>query len=112
MDTLFSEFLGVFVYKDAAFTANVWGDGNVPIHTTTRQDAAKYLAEVILDPEIPNKAIVSVAGDTQTFNDIVQIIQSAGLKVEVKNHGSLDDMKAEIHRRYQANPQNFFSCIT
>jgi len=111
MDTLFSDFLGFFVHKDGTFTANKWGDGNVPMHSTSREDAAKYLVEIILDPEIPKKAIVSVSGDIQSFNDIVTIIVKAGLKVDVKNHGSIENLQEEITRRTQADPRNFFSYV-
>jgi len=111
MDILFSQRINLFVFKDGTFTANEWGDGNVPLQATTREDAAKYLAEVVLDPEIPKKAIVSVAGDSKTFNEIVKIIQNAGLPVDVKPQGAVDDLKEEITRRKQANPQNYPSYV-
>jgi len=111
MDTLFSGFLGAFPNKDGVLTANRWGDGNPVLHATTREDSAKYLTEVILDPEIPKKAIVSVCSDAQTFNDIVKIAEQSGFKTEVKQMGSVDDMKAEIEKRKKADPRNVYSYI-
>jgi len=57
------------------------------------------------------KAIVSVSGDVQSFNDIVAIIVKDGLKVDVKNHGSIENLQEEITRRTQADPRNFFSYV-
>lgn len=88
------QYAGLFDFDQGTFS--YWGDGNQPCDFTTYDDTAKYVAEVIADPEMVNQAL-KVAGDVLTMKQLLAAYEAVtGKKLEEKQLGSTDDLQAVI----------------
>lgn len=93
-EAVFSPFLKIFDFQ--AETFSYWGDGETPFDTTTMDDAAKYVAEAIADPNLSNHAL-KIAGDTLSMNQLHATYEAAtGKTLKKRQLGSVEDLRTWI----------------
>lgn len=98
-EILLSPFLQIFDFDNSIF--NYWGDGEVQFDTTTTDDTAKYVAEVVSDPETAN-TFVEVAGDVISMDKLLTTYeQTTGKALTKKRLGSIEDLKSWIEQKKQ-----------
>ncbi|MEZ4306436.1 MAG: NmrA family NAD(P)-binding protein [Polyangiaceae bacterium] len=93
----------------AAGVVRIWGDGKAPIDFTTYQDTALYTAEAAVDPEpLPRK--FNIAGETMDAHGLAKAVsEGVGREIKVERLGSMEDLDAELARRLETEPTNFFA---
>ena len=96
-EILLSPFLKIFDFDNGTFS--YWGDGEVQFDTTTTDDTAKYVAEVVSDPETAN-TFVEVAGDVISMEKLLTTYeQTTGKALIKKRLGSIKDLKSWIEQK-------------
>ena len=96
-EILVSPFLQIFDFDNGTFS--YWGDGEVQFDTTTTDDTAKYVAEVVSDPETAN-SFVEVAGDVISMEKLLTTYeQTTGKALTKKRLGSVEDLKSWIEQK-------------
>jgi nucleoside-diphosphate-sugar epimerase len=79
--------------------AHLWGEGNAKMEFTTFADTAAFTVAAALD-ERPVPEYFYVAGSQLTFHEMVAEMEAGlGRTLTVVDHGSLEDLSAEIDRR-------------
>lgn len=102
-------FLGAFDLQKGQ--ALLWGDADAVTDVTTYWDTARFTAEAAVD-EAPLPKVLEVAGETLSFNELVNAYEDAsGKSLTIVNKGSLDDLDQEIARKRQAEPGNFYAWL-
>jgi len=70
-----------------------WGTGDEPFDVTTMDDSARFLAEVVLDPDAENQTM-EFAGEVVTTNGIASTFEEVtGRTLERRPLGSVDDLR-------------------
>lgn len=96
MEVFLAPFFGVFDLAHG--TASHWGDGNTKMDLTTTDDTALYVAEAVLDPDLPDGKF-EVSGDKLTMNEAIAAVGEAlGRPLTVKRLGSEAELEAWIAR--------------
>jgi nucleoside-diphosphate-sugar epimerase len=99
-------FLGMF----DGTTVRYWGDGTTPIDWTTWEDTAKFTAAAALDDRpVPRK--LSVSGDRMDAVTFAKTLSAQGRAVSTERLGSLEDLAAEVRRRFEASPQDVYAWL-
>lgn len=76
-----------------------WGNGETPLDYTTTDDAAKYVAEAVNDPNLANTAL-EIAGEVLTMKQLLAAYEKAtGKKLQAKRLGSIEELKAWIDQK-------------
>ncbi|PCD38704.1 hypothetical protein AU210_007169 [Fusarium oxysporum f. sp. radicis-cucumerinum] len=108
METFWSHFLGVWNADTA--TLSYWGTGDESWEATTYANASEFVAAVALDEDAVG--IQKFLGDRKSIRQIAETMESVyGKKPELKNLGSLDDLRKTMLQIKEKDPQNFFSYI-
>ena len=102
MEVFFAPFYGAFDFEKG--TVESWGEGDTKFDLTTMNDAAKYTAEAVVDPNAIN-TIFQFAGDVVTMKEVVAIYEEVrGQRLTVQHQGSLEDLKARIEEVKVSDP--------
>lgn len=89
----------------------VWGDGTAKMDFTTYADTAAFTAEAALDPE-PLPTRFGFAAETLDAEGLARAVsEGVGRPVTVEKLGSLEDLDAEIARRQEAEPDNYYAWL-
>jgi hypothetical protein len=101
-------FLGAFDL--AARKAHLWGAGEVPFEMTTYEDTARYTARAAVLREVPDR--FEVAGDSLTFWQVLEVLDKhGGHRLEVVQHGSLEDLDRKIANLKDQAPHNVYAWL-
>jgi uncharacterized protein YbjT (DUF2867 family) len=94
MEVLFTRWGTVFNFEDGIF--GYWGDGETAIDITLTDDAASFVVNAALDPDMHNQKL-RVAGDVQTYKDIYQLFNMiTGQNIKPKSLGSIQELEQHI----------------
>jgi uncharacterized protein YbjT (DUF2867 family) len=109
MEVMLAPFMGIVDLEHGTFS--YWGDGEQALDFTSIPDAAAYAAAAALDESAAGRT-VSVAGSVLTMTQLhSEVEQATGRRLEIRELGTVDDLRAEIERRKQTatNPYEFVS---
>jgi uncharacterized protein YbjT (DUF2867 family) len=96
MEVFLAQFFGVFDLEKG--TASYWGEGDQKMDVTTTDDTALYVAEAVLDRDLPDGKF-EIAGDQVTIREAIEAVNEArGRPLTVNRLGSTDDLKSWIAR--------------
>lgn len=94
MEAIFSSFFEIFDFEAGTFS--YWGDGEKLFDTTSMDDTAKYVAEVVTDPEMSN-TVLQIAGDVLNLKELLSIYEKiTGKTLVEKQLGSAEELKSWI----------------
>ena len=103
MDVAIDPILGLVNWDEGYFT--YWGDGEQPCDFTAVADTAKYIAAAALDDGLTGRSL-RVAGEVLTMKQLHSIFEEfAGCKLELRNPGSVDELKELIENKKRENPE-------
>ena len=108
MDNISTPYMPQFDFDNGIF--KYWGDGETLLELTTTDDTAKYVAEAVSDPNLVNTAL-EVASEVLSTKQLLPTYQEAtGKKLQEKQLGSVEDLKAWIKQKKQSanSPVNMF----
>ncbi|MFC4907054.1 NmrA family NAD(P)-binding protein [Actinomadura gamaensis] len=89
-------FLGIVDWERG--TVSHWGDPDQPLDLTSVADTAAYTAAVALDPSATGT--LRFAGEVVTFRQFHEAVErGSGRRLELRNLGTADELRAEIERR-------------
>lgn len=102
-------FLGMFNADEGVI--RYWGDGKTPIDWTTWEDTARFTAAAALDDrKVPEHLFV--AGDrADVFSFAKSWERAHGKTLTLQQLGSVDELKAETHRKLATEPGNMFAWL-
>ncbi|MWB99433.1 NmrA family NAD(P)-binding protein [Agromyces seonyuensis] len=109
MEVMLAPFMGIVDLEHGTFS--YWGDGEQALDFTSIPDTAAYAAAAALDESAADRT-VSVAGSVLTMTQLhAEVEQATGRTLEIRELGTVDDLRAEIERRKQTatNPYEFVS---
>jgi uncharacterized protein YbjT (DUF2867 family) len=105
MEVMLAAFMGILDLENGSFS--YWGDGEQPMDFTSIPDTAA----AALDESAAGRT-VSVAGSVLTMRQLhAEVEKATGRTLQIRELGSVDDLKAEIERRKETakNPYEFVS---
>ncbi|RDH29012.1 NAD(P)-binding protein [Aspergillus welwitschiae] len=109
MEPIFSPFFNIVDTQTNTFW--YWGDGNEIMEGTTYDDAAKYTAKVVLDPEA--KGVLKFVGGRATIQEIAKSYEKVyGTPVILEKRGSLEDLYKTMHDKRMKSPQDIYSYMS
>ncbi|PYH53322.1 NAD(P)-binding protein [Aspergillus niger CBS 101883] len=109
MEPIFSPFFNIVDVQTNTF--RYWGDGNEIMEGTTYDDAAKYTAKVVLDPEA--KGVLKFVGGRATIQEIAKSYEKVyGTPVTLEKRGSLEDLYKTMHDKRMKSPQDIYSYMS
>ncbi|EHA25044.1 hypothetical protein ASPNIDRAFT_51470 [Aspergillus niger ATCC 1015] len=109
MEPIFSPFFNIVDTQTNTF--RYWGDGNEIMEGTTYDDAAKYTAKVVLDPEA--KGVLKFVGGRATIREIAKSYEKVyGAPVTLEKRGSLEDLYKTMHDKRMKSPQDIYSYMS
>ncbi|KAL7655674.1 hypothetical protein ACMYSQ_007616 [Aspergillus niger] len=109
MEPIFSPFFNIVDTQTNTF--RYWGDGNDIMEGTTYDDAAKYTAKVVLDPEA--KGVLKFVGGRATIQEIAKSYEKVyGAPVTLEKRGSLQDLYKTMHDKRMKSPQDIYSYMS
>ncbi|KAL5355540.1 hypothetical protein BJX96DRAFT_170765 [Aspergillus floccosus] len=106
MEPIFSPFFNIVDAQTNTF--RYWGDSNEIMEGTTYNDAAKYTAKVVLDPEA--KGVLKFVVGRATLQEIAKSYEKVyGVPVTLEKRGSLEDLYKTMHDLRAKNSQEIYS---
>lgn len=96
-DTAFNAFMGMDIFSPSDKVEwTVGGDGHAKIAFTTRADVGRFVAQVLLHPDLSRNKYLAVHGDVATPHEAAAVFeQVSGKKVTIKTR-TLADLRAAI----------------
>lgn len=95
MDFLVSPMFGFDLQKGTVIVPG--GKGDYKVSGTTRQDIGRFIAEVLFDPKTQQSKekliTVKVAGDTLTWNEVIQTVEKATHKTLTRVPKTIEEME-------------------
>ncbi|GKZ81758.1 hypothetical protein AnigIFM56816_006280 [Aspergillus niger] len=110
MELIFSPFFNIVDTQTNTF--RYWGEGNEIMEGTTYDDAAKYTAKVVLDPEAKG-VLKFVGGRATSIQEIAKSYEKVyGTPVTLEKRGSLQDLYKTMHDKRMKSPQDIYSYMS
>ncbi|QDE90461.1 epimerase [Myxococcus xanthus] len=96
METALSPQAQVFDFERGV--VSYWGTGDEPFDVTAMTDAARWVAEVVVDPHAAGRRLEFV-GDVATVNDVAALYEAlTGQRLRRLCRGSVEDLRRQLVR--------------
>ncbi|WP_426752008.1 aromatic alcohol reductase [Myxococcus sp. Y35] len=96
METALSPQAQVFDFERGVVT--YWGTGDEPFDVTAMADAARWVAEVVVDPHAAGRRLEFV-GDVVTVNEVAAVYEAlSGLPLRRVCRGTVEDLRRQLSR--------------
>ncbi|KAH8657221.1 hypothetical protein BGZ60DRAFT_532068 [Tricladium varicosporioides] len=106
MEVMWAPFLGIVDANEGVF--KYWGTGDEKYDTITYEDAAKFTAEIAVDPNA--NGFINVLGDRKSVKEMAQVYQKVyGIEPRVERLGSLEELFTKMTTVFNKSPQNIFA---
>ncbi|KAL2802584.1 nmrA-like family protein [Aspergillus granulosus] len=109
MEPIFSPFFNILDVESNTF--RYWGEGDGVMEGTTYDDAARFTAKVVLDPQA--KGVLKFVGGRSTIREIAKAYEETyGVPAKLERRGSLDDLYRTMHDLRAKSPQDIYSYMS